>query len=208
MNARATPTEQRRRRRPALACERCRQRKIKCDRNSPCTQCIRTRVEPCIYLPNSRPARDRRSEADHSQAGTTTSGPSTSAIAADAAPPTASTTTVNETHANGFFDVWHSTRYTAGDSTAVIEGPCSTSSTDSSPSPVVQSSPSSVQVLKNRVQELERRLLTPNRPSAEPLAGSLCNDAPALPVKGTYVKTRFFGQGHWRSSVQEVRPFP
>lgn len=41
-----------RRRRPALACEACRARKIKCDRNTPCNKCIRgKRARTCTYVP-------------------------------------------------------------------------------------------------------------------------------------------------------------
>lgn len=47
----------RKRRRPALACSECRRRKIKCDRNNPCTQCVQSKCSSCIYtsetsLPN------------------------------------------------------------------------------------------------------------------------------------------------------------
>lgn len=42
-----------RRRRPALACEACRARKIKCDRNTPCNKCIRgKRARTCTYVPD------------------------------------------------------------------------------------------------------------------------------------------------------------
>ena len=40
--------QSRRRRRPALSCIECRQRKIKCDRSEPCTNCVRIRVK-CAY---------------------------------------------------------------------------------------------------------------------------------------------------------------
>ncbi|KAG4438822.1 hypothetical protein IFR05_005713 [Cadophora sp. M221] len=42
----------RRRRRPALSCLECRRRKIKCDRNEPCTNCISTRSQ-CSFEPYS-----------------------------------------------------------------------------------------------------------------------------------------------------------
>lgn len=38
----------RRRRRPALACQICRRRKIKCDQNDPCSHCVRHKVQ-CVY---------------------------------------------------------------------------------------------------------------------------------------------------------------
>ncbi|KAK3298359.1 uncharacterized protein B0H64DRAFT_73345 [Chaetomium fimeti] len=39
------------RRRPALACEQCRRRKIKCDRTTPCGPCRRSSLESCTYRP-------------------------------------------------------------------------------------------------------------------------------------------------------------
>ncbi|KAL1639174.1 hypothetical protein SLS58_008142 [Diplodia intermedia] len=59
-----------RRRRPALACEACRARKIKCDRNAPCNKCIRgKRARDCTYVPDGglpvprpAPAKARLSE--------------------------------------------------------------------------------------------------------------------------------------------------
>jgi hypothetical protein len=39
----------RKRRRPALSCVECRRRKIKCDRNVPCTQCTQSKSASCTY---------------------------------------------------------------------------------------------------------------------------------------------------------------
>lgn len=39
------------RRRPALSCEPCRRRKVKCDRNQPCGQCVQSKVASCAYSP-------------------------------------------------------------------------------------------------------------------------------------------------------------
>jgi hypothetical protein len=52
----ASPTETpvrlpRRRRRPPLSCESCRQRKVKCNRQEPCTQCITSKTT-CVYTSN------------------------------------------------------------------------------------------------------------------------------------------------------------
>lgn len=41
----------RKRRRPALACTECRRRKIRCDRQNPCTQCVQWKCSSCIYTP-------------------------------------------------------------------------------------------------------------------------------------------------------------
>ncbi|GFG09665.1 uncharacterized transcriptional regulatory protein C139.03 [Aspergillus udagawae] len=40
--------QQRRRRRPAFSCQECRRRKIKCDHNNPCANCLRYKIQ-CIY---------------------------------------------------------------------------------------------------------------------------------------------------------------
>lgn len=42
---------QKKRRRPALSCEQCRRRKIKCDRNNPCSQCLQSKTISCSYSP-------------------------------------------------------------------------------------------------------------------------------------------------------------
>ena len=208
MDASRPPTQQRRRRRPALACERCRQRKIKCDRNSPCTQCIRARYEPCTYVPDDHPARNRGNEMEHSQAGTT-SAPLTSTTATRTLARTLSMTTVDDPGDIRPSNVRNSTRHIARNSTTLIEGLGRPSSSDSTASPVIPPSPYSVQALGNRVQELERKLLQAvNTRSAELPIGSSCPDDAALPVKGIYSKTRLFGQGHWRSSIQQVCHFP
>lgn len=43
----------RKRRRPALSCFECRRRKIKCDRNFPCKQCVQSRIQTCTFSPHA-----------------------------------------------------------------------------------------------------------------------------------------------------------
>jgi hypothetical protein len=45
-----------RRRRPALACLQCRQRKVKCDQNKPCNQCQRSKDAICTYSSDLNPS--------------------------------------------------------------------------------------------------------------------------------------------------------
>ncbi|KAM0713849.1 hypothetical protein Q7P37_010811 [Cladosporium fusiforme] len=47
------PPRPRKRRRAALSCEQCRQRKLKCDRNDPCGACVKSRLPACVYKDNS-----------------------------------------------------------------------------------------------------------------------------------------------------------
>ncbi|KAK2882575.1 hypothetical protein FQN49_000223 [Arthroderma sp. PD_2] len=46
------PERSRRRRRPTLACEPCRRKKIRCNRNLPCEQCSHSKNDLCTYLPD------------------------------------------------------------------------------------------------------------------------------------------------------------
>ncbi|KAL6879049.1 hypothetical protein J3F83DRAFT_276830 [Trichoderma novae-zelandiae] len=40
---------ERRRRRPAISCALCRKRKLRCNRERPCSNCIRSKAETCVY---------------------------------------------------------------------------------------------------------------------------------------------------------------
>ncbi|KAK1759019.1 hypothetical protein QBC47DRAFT_436474 [Echria macrotheca] len=51
----STPTEPRRRNRPALSCIQCRTRKIRCDRMEPCASCIKSKIVNCTYEEARRP---------------------------------------------------------------------------------------------------------------------------------------------------------
>jgi hypothetical protein len=48
--------KKKKRRRPALSCEQCRRRKIRCDRLQPCSHCIKSKIPDCSYAPTHVPA--------------------------------------------------------------------------------------------------------------------------------------------------------
>ncbi|KAK3297791.1 uncharacterized protein B0H64DRAFT_416719 [Chaetomium fimeti] len=48
---------ERRRRRPAVSCILCRRRKIRCDRQTPCSNCIKSKNATCSYRDDPRPPR-------------------------------------------------------------------------------------------------------------------------------------------------------
>lgn len=50
------PQGKKKRRRPALSCEQCRRRKIRCDRLQPCSHCIKSSIPDCHYVPTHIPA--------------------------------------------------------------------------------------------------------------------------------------------------------
>ena len=54
---RAEPADtKKKRRRPALSCEQCRRRKIRCDRMQPCSHCVKSKIPGCSYAPTHVPA--------------------------------------------------------------------------------------------------------------------------------------------------------
>lgn len=50
------PQGKKKRRRPALSCEQCRRRKIRCDRLQPCSHCVKSNIPDCHYVPTHIPA--------------------------------------------------------------------------------------------------------------------------------------------------------
>ncbi|KAF4457385.1 N-terminal binuclear Zn cluster-containing DNA binding domain-containing [Fusarium albosuccineum] len=63
-DASAPAPVQKRRRRPALACEQCRRRKVRCDRLLPCNHCSKS-VDPeqCTYVPVHVPKQKKKQQA-------------------------------------------------------------------------------------------------------------------------------------------------
>lgn len=185
---------QRKRRRPALACEQCRRRKVKCDRTCPCDQCTKTKSSACTYAPDDRSAPyirmrngdSRHSSSPRSDSPTTPSesptysemlstisafGPRVSQV---------STTTVSPAHPEG------PARERGGKLTFGLE-----------------------QTLIDRVASLERKVSqeAKSRPSEPNLASPSRQDyvkPSTLSLKGVFSKTRLFGQSHWMNNSQQV----
>lgn len=200
MNENATGP-QRKRRRPALACEKCRRRKIKCDRNTPCDQCIRSKSHTCTYLSDDSPAPAEKNR--RVGIGDMTNSFATSSTMSHEKPSSKS-----DTPATGAFDAVNDRLLVAGNS---IIDPAHTerqgkertteSVTDLQGSP----SASTVQALIDRVHQLEKQLAdTTKTPPAEPATVSLPMHNTALPTKGVFSKTRLYGQSHWMNSVEQV----
>lgn len=173
---------QRRRRRPALACEKCRRRKIKCDRNTPCDQCIRSKSETCVYLPDDSPVptgRKRRVGMSHlTNTSTTPSTTSHGSPSSSANVPAA-----------GAFDALAEQFSIGGNSIA-------------DPS---KDRASTVRVPLDQLQQLRHKLPDPaNLESAEPTTVSSSIHKDVLPMKGVFDKSRLFGQSHWMNSIEQV----
>lgn len=68
MNPSISPPEShlRKRRRPALSCEQCRRRKVRCDREMPCGPCSKAHPElECEYVYEGKAALDARLDVSH-----------------------------------------------------------------------------------------------------------------------------------------------
>ncbi|KAK0722143.1 hypothetical protein B0T26DRAFT_641820 [Lasiosphaeria miniovina] len=173
------------RRRPALACEQCRLRKVRCDRASPCATCTRLGNPECTYVPPLPLGASRR--------------PRPAAVPAAGAGAGASM----EASVAGSY---------SGTSLVVNKGPLPPGS-GSYPTPSIVSSAATIDSLERRLKQLERELQSAlgRQPSPSPpgtrdqspplYAPAASTDVEksfvSLPIRGTMSKTRFFGQSHW-----------
>jgi hypothetical protein len=201
----------RKRRRPALSCVECRRRKIKCDRNVPCTQCTQFKSASCTYkdgYPGSsnshtaKPAPQAPSAPQNGDLGCVGHivpfVPGVSASAGqNASPKESSARTVplfNESHSAA------TTLYSPSASVGSPEEP---------------QSEQNVQVLLDRVKKLEDSLNTVSPGNLDPLWTSFSSNdnqtffgrATKIPVpelKGSVSKTRLFGQSHWMCAFEHV----
>ncbi|KAI5457137.1 hypothetical protein BGZ63DRAFT_83859 [Mariannaea sp. PMI_226] len=179
---RSTPRLEKKRRRPALSCEQCRRRKIRCDRGLPCVNCVKSKISPCTYAPTHIPAsRLKKSAAPQGQ---------------DAGPPQPA---LVPARSSPLFEVpKNSSQDTSSD---IIPPNPPTSSVPSSTSET-----SVVDALAARVRELEQRLAGGFHISRKPDDKFIdCNrqkpEEENAPMKGTISKTRFFGQSHWMNGA-------
>ncbi|RMJ10172.1 hypothetical protein CDV36_010224 [Fusarium kuroshium] len=166
---------EKKRRRPALSCEQCRRRKIRCDRSLPCVNCIKAKISPCTYAPTHIPAsRARRTAAGQAGGGD---------VPARSAPVTSAQGHSPTTNAR------------PGRSPSSVQ-----SSTMGS-----ASGASTVDALAARVRELEQKLAETchiTHPAEDKLVEpEPREEEEPAPMKGTVSKTRFFGQSHWMNGA-------
>lgn len=196
MNEYQTPP--RKRRRPALSCVQCRRRKIKCDRNTPCNNCMQSKkAATCCYnpvealSPTTVSSRERTTNAPTAQSASSSRGTSDHTI--DSLDP-------RETDFSR----------TNFPSSRIVPFPENTQHGRDSKEPestvlASYSDTAGVQELRNRVHELEQRL---SNSSGEQLPDSgVAHPAPqtVMGAHGNMSKTRFFGEGHWMNSCKQVQ---
>jgi hypothetical protein len=188
--------QRRKKRRPPLACIPCRDRKVKCDHNKPCTQCVRTnRPSSCIYIQDARvpeagldnsllvhhgniPMPSASSSSDiRNKSGVTHGFPSPEA------------------------DNIHSNVPLAPDSAHVLSV---------QPNKTEAQLSATLHALQKRVQQLENKsdaLSHTERLRKQPAGSRQATGWTNLPIRGNFTenKTRFFVESHWRSCTPQVR---
>ena len=187
----------------AVSCVECRRRKIKCDRNVPCTQCTQYKNASCSY-------KDGYPGPKNAQANSTT----------PAVPPQRN----GDLGSCGFVvpvvsdgaNVEKSKPYGSMPRTVPVFASHSASTTVYSPgsgSPEEPPTEQNVQVLSDRVSQLEKNLKTLSPRCSEPLWLSAIDNptffgtadrVPVPELRGSVSKTRLFGQSHWMSSFEHV----
>ncbi|KAF7895301.1 hypothetical protein EAF00_007115 [Botryotinia globosa] len=191
------PTQPRKRRRPALSCIQCRRRKIKCDRNMPCGQCISSKTSACQYSSDPAPQSKRPRVNGNGQYPATPSTVGHSPASTTHASPNCNGGTDNVTSGirPNSSNFW-------GERTPIVEG-----SLPLRGQAIVQHqnpSSSTIQALLDRVHKLEQ-IISEN---------DVMNDGPNLlhasyvrgpSLRGSLSKTRFFGQSHWINSIDQSK---
>lgn len=179
-------TSVKKRRRPALSCETCRRRKVKCDRNQPCGQCLQTKTASCSYS-LIRPGVPRRTR-------NTISSASFSGLSSTEIPNRArSIPSSSNTHASS---VRLSPSSTQPSNTT---RPSSYSSSIVEPSESHQRETIHSKVLLERIRNLEEQLAISKSEGKSKSLSSIQDTTPKT-LGGTISKTRFFGGSHWMYS--------
>jgi hypothetical protein len=172
----------RKRRRPALACEQCRRRKIKCDRTTPCGPCQRSGLESCTY----RPECFRRTT--NTTSSTTVTQDSAALLLALASPVS---------------DWQRQLPAEVPPPPAAVERPRSSAASDQSESVDLQTHPHPHPHRRMTLDDARSTVEREPQPQPQPQRRGLA------PIRGCFVKSRFYGPSHFINSAGAVlHPFP
>lgn len=190
-------TPPRKRRRPALSCEECRKRKIKCDRTFPCKQCEQSRTALCSYVDNPVPpanhvrARPTATAQPIQHGGIPNHIRSPPSIASEA----------------------YSSSHTFSPNPVTLSDGGQTSNWTSPSSHDLPEDSVTHKALLDRIQNLEKSLALQNKQQTPESLGTAIHRRrngrefvlELKELKGTVSKTRFFGSSHWMYSFGTVR---
>ncbi|KAI0112719.1 putative C6 transcription factor [Hypoxylon sp. NC0597] len=188
---------ERRRRRPPVSCTLCRRRKLRCSRESPCSNCVKSRSGNCVYDNDVPHPRDRTAEL------------ALSAARQNSIPTNSTASTFPSQRSRSPFRVTTSTTSTTG-------------STLSN-----QQSSQEIESLRGQIKQLEEQLSKVTGTSTRPPASTSDSNIEAISsrIGGTFYihhedrstgesqaisrgvthKTRVFGQSHWITGFSLVQ---
>jgi hypothetical protein len=199
----SAPPAEKKRRRPALACEQCRRRKVRCDRNSPCGTCVKAKSSACTFALNPLPS-SRHSVPVHTKHHSSVGSALMPLLSVDPSSRPSS-------HANEFST--ETARGYAGSSSFAGDAVSGKSSVAAA-SPATLTSSSTVESLVERVKQLEQELSAALGQQqagnnihyhASSVCASECDrDTSVLPIRGTVSKNRFYGGSHWMNGTECV----
>lgn len=183
----------RKRRRPALACEECRKRKIKCDRNNPCVHCKASKALVCSYRNNfSAIPPDPHGNIPVTAAGHVIPGQDRFVAA-------------GVTSASPINPALSHVLPTPGSSPGTaVHGEIPRQRTHSASTLSVPSGSASdhtIQNLQSRIQSLEQQLSEARKTAPEQPGNESSPQRADKPLRGTLSKTRLFGPSHWMMAV-------
>lgn len=194
----------RKRRRPALSCEQCRRRKIKCDRTYPCGQCIQSKAAACTYSPGSVPKSGHVNEGAAQRAKGTTQVP----IGEPTISPWATNNGVSIPNRTRVPPSAASSGNPSSDSTSPKAVTLSDVSQTTWPSPnetheegLNNSKELLIRILEKLSEPKTKRDVPSSTVEREEFRFSLDQKDK---TRGTVSKTRFFGQSHWMYSFGAV----
>ena len=175
----------RKRRRPALSCEQCRRRKIKCDRSYPCGQCLQSKTSTCSYSP------DTIRRIRH--------------VSESTAAPVQSPGGIPNRARDAPLDFSH-TSSAAVSPNSVPQSEVTLPSSWTSPSVPSNDHINDPKTLLGRLENVEKKLASSGSQPYFSTCESFNSGPLAKGLRGTVSKTRFFGPSHWMHSYGVVRP--
>lgn len=195
--------QQRRRRRPALSCRECRRRKIKCDHNNPCAQCLRHKTR-CIYKPYTGNSDDQPIAVITQQHG--------SPLQTDSRRPSDSSAPGQLAQAADLSNINGSVSVPLQGSSSSTPGVATSATTAAPLGAVRQQLPGhdpdggvTVCDLLHRIQKLEESSAGRSRTDESPLHGAHARQSPAGPQEWQAVlnKSRDWGRSRWMGAANE-----
>lgn len=204
------------RRRPALSCEQCRKRKVRCDRKEPCSPCTKSKMASvCSYAPTHIPPSWRRKQQMALKEGTATAegtersgAPVTILPVPNRSPPITTESSRPVDRKETFITMF------GNDAEQTPSDPVSESA-DPKPAPKNgkswHASPKAEKVdwLMAKVHYLEEKLsevVTISYDSPDREHESPADTGSSTSIQGTAAKTRYFGRSHWMNGAAMVSP--